>query len=119
MVLTAYLLVALVTLLPVARRYDDVPAARTWRFVAVAPLLSPLTSLAVLVVLAVLAVTFTYVTVLRAAGRAQPAAAGHRLARRPAADDARRPRRVRLSRTVACSGASAGRLLAQRRLARR
>ena len=62
--LTAYLLVALATLLPVARRYDDVPAARTWRFVAVAPLLSPLTSLAVLVVLAVLAVTFTYVTVL-------------------------------------------------------
>ena len=50
--------------MPVARRYDDVPAARTWRFVAVAPLLSPVTSLAVLVVLVVLAVTFTYVPVL-------------------------------------------------------
>ena len=63
-VLTAYLVLALVTLVPVARRYDDVPAARTWRFVAVAPLLSPVTSLAVLAVLVVLAVTFTYVTVL-------------------------------------------------------
>ncbi|MBO3083458.1 YesL family protein [Cellulomonas fengjieae] len=64
LVLTAYLVVALATLLPVARRYDDVPVARTWRFVAVAPLLSPLTSLAVLVVLTVLVVTFGYVTVL-------------------------------------------------------
>ena len=63
-VLTAYLVLALVTLVPVARRYDDVPAARTWRFVAVAPLVSPVTSLAVLAVLVVLAVTFTYVTVL-------------------------------------------------------
>ena len=63
-VLTAYLLVALATLVPVARRYGHVPATRTWRFVAVAPLLSPLTSLAVLVAFAVLAVTFTYVTVL-------------------------------------------------------
>jgi len=62
--LTGYLLVALATLVPVARRYEDVPAARTWRFVAVAPLLSPLTGLAVLVAFAVLAVTFTYVTVL-------------------------------------------------------
>jgi uncharacterized membrane protein YesL len=62
--LTVYLVVALATLLPVARRYADVPATRTWRFVAVAPLLSPLTSLAVLVAFAVLAVTFTYVTVL-------------------------------------------------------
>ena len=50
--------------MPVARRYEDVPAARTWRFVAVAPLLSPLTALAVLVAFAVLAVTFTYITVL-------------------------------------------------------
>ena len=63
-VLTTYLVLALVTLVPVARRYDDVPAARTWRFVAVAPLVSPVTSLAVLAVLVVLAVTFTYVTVL-------------------------------------------------------
>ena len=63
-VLTTYLVLALVTLVPVARRYDDVPAARTWRFVAVAPLVSPVTSLAVLVVLVVLAVTFTYVAVL-------------------------------------------------------
>lgn len=62
--LTGYLLVALATLVPVARRYPDVPAARTWRFVAVAPLLSPVTGLAVLVAFAVLAVTFTYVTVL-------------------------------------------------------
>lgn len=62
--LTAYLVLALVTLVPVARRYDDVPAARTWRFVAVAPLLSPVTSLAVLAVLLVLAVTFGYITVL-------------------------------------------------------
>lgn len=62
--LTAYLLLALATLVPVARRYDDVPATRTWRFVAVAPLLSPVTSLAVLAALLVLAVTFTYVTVL-------------------------------------------------------
>lgn len=63
-VLTAYLVLALATLVPVARRYDAVPATRTWRFVAVAPLLSPVTSLAVLAVLLVLAVTFTYVTVL-------------------------------------------------------
>ncbi|WP_315095839.1 YesL family protein [uncultured Cellulomonas sp.] len=62
--LAVYLVVALATLVPVARRYADVPASRTWRFVAVAPLLSPLTSLAVLVAFAVLAVTFTYVTVL-------------------------------------------------------
>jgi len=62
--LAAYLVVALATLVPVARRYVDVPATRTWRFVAVAPLLSPLTSLAVLVALTVLAVTFAKVTVL-------------------------------------------------------
>lgn len=62
--LTAYLVLTLATLVPVARRYDGVPATRTWRFVAVAPLLSPVTSLAVLAVLLVLAVTFTYVTVL-------------------------------------------------------
>ncbi|KQR17065.1 YesL family protein [Cellulomonas sp. Leaf334] len=62
--LATYLVLTLATLLPVARRYDDVPAARTWRFVAVAPLLSPVTSLAVLAVLVVLAVTFTYVAVL-------------------------------------------------------
>jgi uncharacterized membrane protein YesL len=64
--LTAYLLVALTTLVPVARRYDDVPVARTWRFVAVAPLLSPVTSVAVLGALVVLTVTFAYVTVLLA-----------------------------------------------------
>ena len=63
-VLTTYLVLALTTLVPVARRYDDVPAARTWRFVAVAPLVSPVTSLAVVAVLVVLAVTFTYVAVL-------------------------------------------------------
>lgn len=63
-VLTTYLVLALVTLVAVARRYDDVPAARTWRFVAVAPLVSPVTSLAVVAVLAVLAVTFTSITVL-------------------------------------------------------
>ena len=63
-VLTTYLVLALVTLVPVARRYDDVPATRTWRFVAVAPLVSPVTSLAVAAVLVVLAVTFTYITVL-------------------------------------------------------
>ncbi|WP_421734806.1 YesL family protein [Cellulomonas sp.] len=62
--LTGYLLVALATLVPVARRYEGVPATRTWRFVAVAPLLSPLTGLAVLAALAVLAVTFAQVTVL-------------------------------------------------------
>ena len=63
-VLTTYLVLALLTLVPVARRYADVPAARTWRFVAVAPLVSPVTGLAVLAVLVVLGVTFTYVTVL-------------------------------------------------------
>ncbi|KQS99439.1 YesL family protein [Cellulomonas sp. Leaf395] len=62
--LTVYLVLALAILVPVARRYDDVSAARTWRFVAVSPLLSPVTSLAVLVVLVVLAVTFSYVPVL-------------------------------------------------------
>ncbi|KQY24189.1 hypothetical protein ASD16_01090 [Cellulomonas sp. Root485] len=62
--LTTYLVLALLALVPVARRYDDVPATRTWRFVAVAPLVSPVTSLAVAAVLVVLAVTFTYITVL-------------------------------------------------------
>lgn len=62
--LSAYLVVALTTLVSVARRYDDVAVARTWRFVAVAPLLSPGTSLAVLAVLAVMAVTFSFVGVL-------------------------------------------------------
>ena len=63
-VLTTYLTVALATLVPVARRYDDAPVTRTWRFVAVAPLLWPLTSLAVLAAFVVLAVTFSAVPVL-------------------------------------------------------
>lgn len=62
--LTGYLTVALATLAPVARRYADAPVARTWRFVGVAPLLWPLTSLGVLAALVVLAVTFSHVAVL-------------------------------------------------------
>lgn len=46
--LGAWSCVALLTLVAVARRYDETPA-RTWRFVALFPLLSPGTSLSVLV----------------------------------------------------------------------
>ncbi|MEZ0448135.1 YesL family protein [Cellulomonas sp. ICMP 17802] len=61
--LAAYLLVALATLVPVARRYPA-SAARTWRFVALAPLLSPLTSVGVLATLVLVAVLVSRVTVL-------------------------------------------------------
>lgn len=59
----AWSIVALAHLFPVTRRSDDGLLA-TWRFVALAPLLSPLTALAVLVTLAALAVVATQLTVL-------------------------------------------------------
>lgn len=61
--LSAYLVVALMVLVRVARRYDE-PAGRTWRFVVLAPLLGPLTSLVVLLTLAVLVLTFARFVVL-------------------------------------------------------
>lgn len=62
-VVGAWSVVALAHLFPVTRRSDDGLLA-TWRFVALAPLLSPLTGLAILVTLAALAVVATQVTVL-------------------------------------------------------
>lgn len=62
-VVGAWATVALAHLFPVTRRTDDGLLA-TWRFVALAPLLSPLTGLAVLVTLAALAVVATQLTVL-------------------------------------------------------
>ncbi|MBB2922432.1 YesL family protein [Cellulomonas cellasea] len=59
----AWSAVALAHLFPVTRRSDDGLLA-TWRYVALAPLLSPLTGLAVLVTLAALAVVATQLTVL-------------------------------------------------------
>ncbi|NNH07989.1 DUF624 domain-containing protein [Cellulomonas fimi] len=61
--LGAWFAVAVVTLVAVARRYDE-PAGRTWRFVALFPLLSPGVSLAVLVVLAAVAVSVLALPVL-------------------------------------------------------
>ncbi len=49
--------------LPVARRYDE-PFGRTWRFLVLAPLTSPGTSLAVLVTLAALGFAAWHLTVL-------------------------------------------------------
>lgn len=61
-VITAYGAVAVAFLLPSARRGEG--AVRTWRFVALAPALSPATSAAVLVTLAALAVVALRATVL-------------------------------------------------------
>lgn len=62
-VMCAWLVVSLAYLFPAARRSDD-GAARVWRFVALAPLLAPLTGLSVLVTLLALAVIVTQLTVL-------------------------------------------------------
>jgi uncharacterized membrane protein YesL len=59
----AYATVVAAFLLPAARRYDE-PARRTWRFLAVAPLLSPGTALGVLSMLVIAAVAFWQLTVL-------------------------------------------------------
>lgn len=59
----AWSAVALAHLFPVTRRSADGLLA-TWRYVALSPLLSPLTGLAVLVTLAALAVVATQLTVL-------------------------------------------------------
>ncbi|MDC7122202.1 DUF624 domain-containing protein [Cellulomonas fimi] len=61
--LGAWFAVALLTLVAVARRYDE-PARRAWRFVALFPLLSPGTSAAVLVVVAAVAVSVLALPVL-------------------------------------------------------
>ncbi|WP_390619657.1 DUF624 domain-containing protein [Cellulomonas timonensis] len=60
--IAAYGAVSLAFLLPSARRGEG--AARTWRFVALAPALSPATSAAVLVTLCALAVVAAWATVL-------------------------------------------------------
>ncbi|WP_265522796.1 DUF624 domain-containing protein [Oerskovia flava] len=61
--LAVYLLVALAYVPPTLRRYDE-PVGRTLRFVALAPLLSPLTALAVAVTTVVVVMACTAVSVL-------------------------------------------------------
>ncbi|GEM_PF-793589 len=61
--LGAWFAVVVVTLVAVARRYDE-PFGRTWRFVALFPLLSPGVSLGVLVVLAAVTVSVLALPVL-------------------------------------------------------
>lgn len=61
--LTAYLVVVGAFLLAAARRYDET-AARTWRFVALAPLLAPATALGVVVTVASIALACVELTVL-------------------------------------------------------
>lgn len=61
--LGAWFAVALLALVAVSRRYDEGPA-RTWRFVALFPLLSPGTSVAVVVVLAAVGVSVLALPVL-------------------------------------------------------
>lgn len=60
---TAYVTVAAAFLLGAARRYDET-VARTWRFVALAPLLAPATALGVLVTVVSIAVACLQLTVL-------------------------------------------------------
>ncbi|QHT56703.1 DUF624 domain-containing protein [Cellulomonas sp. H30R-01] len=74
--LGAWFCVALLTLVAVARRYDETPV-RTWRFAALFPLLSPGTSLAVLVVVAACTVSVLALPVLAPlVGTALPLLAG-------------------------------------------
>lgn len=61
--LGAWFSVALLTLVAVVRRYDE-PPGRTWRFVALFPLLSPATAVAVLVVLAAVTLSVLALPVL-------------------------------------------------------
>lgn len=61
--LGAWCTIALLTLVAVARRYEETPP-RTWRFVALFPLLSPGTSAAVLVVVAAVGVSVLALPVL-------------------------------------------------------
>ncbi|WP_378186544.1 YesL family protein [Cellulomonas algicola] len=88
--LGAWFCVALLTLVAVARRYDET-LPRTWRFAALFPLLSPGTSLAVLVVVAACTVSVLALPVLAPlVGIALPLLAGGWLVdRRLGALDAR------------------------------
>lgn len=80
LLLTAYLAVVFAFFLAVTRRYDD-PLGRTWRFLLVAPLLAPLTSLGIVLADAFLLTAFVQVSVLLPlAGLALPILVTGRLA---------------------------------------
>jgi uncharacterized membrane protein YesL len=63
LLLILYLAVVFAFFLAATRRYDE-PIGRTWRFLLVAPLLAPATSLAIIVLDCLLAWAFSGVTVL-------------------------------------------------------